>query len=181
MTKIYTRTGDKGKTSLRGGKRVSKADIRVEAYGTIDELNSALGLALAYILGKETGIKALLESVQDDLFEIGSYLSDPSAKKCRNFIEKITEFEEAIDEQTKMLPPLRNFILPGGSIVGASLHHCRTVCRRAERRIVAFAKTHEVDESVLTYLNRLSDVLFSSARYMNHIEGNKEIIWTNKS
>lgn len=176
MTKIYTRTGDKGKTSLMGGKRVLKSDPRVEAYGTVDELNSTLGLAITH-LPKDSDLASFLTSVQHDLFAIGSYLSDPAATDIPGLDKKITKFEQVIDEQTQKLPALRNFILPGGSVAGASLHHVRTVCRRAERRVVAFHGEHPIQDDVVTYLNRLSDLLFSSARFINHEENQPETLW----
>lgn len=177
MTKIYTKTGDKGKTSLMGGKRVLKSDPRVESYGTVDELNSTLGVAIAHFSPKQQELKFFLESVQHTLFAIGSYLSDPSAEVMKGLEKEITKCEQLIDEQTRLLPALRNFILPGGGLAGASLHHARTVCRRAERRVVFLSQIQAVDESVVKYLNRLSDVLFSSARYVNHTESQPETIW----
>lgn len=179
--KIYTRTGDKGKTSLMGGKRVLKSHPRVESYGTIDELNSVLGIAVVTLPSGEKQLKKELERIQHDLFSIGSYLSDPSAKAIGGLEKRITQFEELIDEQTKTLPALRNFILPGGGKAGAELHHARTVCRRAERHVVALLQKETIDETVTKYLNRLSDLLFSSARMVNYHEKKKEILWISKA
>lgn len=175
--KIYTKTGDRGKTSLMGGKRVLKSDIRVEAYGTVDELNSMVGVVLSHLSDEYTELRTLLLIIQHDLFAIGSYLSDPSAKAIKGISETITKCERMIDKQTQQLPALRNFILPGGDVAGSSLHHARTVCRRAERRVIALAREHDVDASVISYLNRLSDLLFSSARFVNHQERHEETIW----
>lgn len=183
--KIYTRTGDKGQTSLFGGKRVSKSDIRVEAYGTIDELNSMLGIVVSQISNHKsqiTKVKKELEIIQQDLFAIGSYLASPEIKdqrlKIKDLPKRVEEFEKLIDRLTEKLPKLQNFILPGGGRAGAQLHLARTVCRRTERRIIALSKKESVDTGVIMYFNRLSDLLFTMARYMNHIEKKKETIWS---
>jgi len=176
---IYTRTGDKGKTSLGTGKRVSKSDIRVEAYGTVDELNSSIGVAIAEI----SNIKEELIQIQKDLFEIGTYLAN-SAKTDKNLNDylkqRVLDFEKEIDLLTKKLPELTHFILPGGGKIGAFLHLSRTICRRAERRIVELAKNETINEQVIVYLNRLSDLLFTMARSVNLKEKKKEIVWTKK-
>ncbi|MDP3726913.1 MAG: cob(I)yrinic acid a,c-diamide adenosyltransferase, partial [bacterium] len=166
---IYTRTGDKGKTSLFSGQRVSKADLRVEAYGTVDELNSAIGVAIAEISniihstssGQISNIKKELVQVQKDLFEIGSALAQAG---IRNLDQRVKDFEKMIDEMTGKLPPLQNFILPGGGGAGSTLHFARTVCRRAERRVVALSKKEKISADIIVYLNRLSDLLFTMAR-----------------
>lgn len=182
--KIYTRTGDKGQTSLFGGKRVSKDSDRVDAYGTVDELNSAIGVAVAQIANSKWQIvvKKELEKIQHDLFAIGSYLASPGNKNqesgIRNLGKRVTSFESLIDDMTKQLPELRNFILPGGGEVGAQLHMSRTICRRAERRIITLTKKETVDNGVVMYFNRLSDLLFTMARFVNHKEKKKETIWS---
>jgi cob(I)alamin adenosyltransferase len=182
--KIYTRTGDRGKTSLFGGKRVSKASARVDAYGTVDELNSMIGVVIVQIENRKSKIvnlKKELEAIQHDLFAIGSYLASPGSKgaeeRVKNLEVRVKEFEELIDEMTKKLPELRNFILPGGGKVGSELHVARTICRRVERRLVAFIKKEKVGDGVLMYFNRLSDLLFTMARFANMKEKKKETIW----
>lgn len=174
---IYTRTGDKGKTSLFGGKRVLKSDDRVDTYGTVDELNSVLGLVVAGLSTKHKKFEKELEHIQSDLFDIGSYLASPSASPLKHLDGRIHDFEKMIDTQTEKMPELHNFILPGGGKTGAGLHQARTVCRRVERRIVALMQTDDVDETVMKYMNRLSDLLFSMARFVNHTEKKKETIW----
>ena len=186
--KIYTKTGDKGETSLFGGKRVSKSSLRIEAIGLVDELNSVIGVAIAEIQNSKfkiqkfkLKIKSELEKVQHDLFEIGSSLANPSTKpytlNARRLKERVAEFEKLIDQLTAELPELRNFILPGGGETGSQLHLARSICRGAERRIVALAKKEPVEPSILQYFNRLSDLLFTMARFVNHKEKKREIIW----
>ena len=177
---IYTRTGDKGQTSLFGGGRVLKSDDRVDTYGTIDELNSLLGVVVAAIETKHKKLAQELEAIQHDLFAIGSYLANPQAQAVDKLTEKITAFEKEIDQMTEKMPELHNFILPGGGKVGASLHQARTVCRRAERRLVALMQHEEIDIQVVTYVNRLSDLLFTMARFVNHKEKKKETRWLNQ-
>jgi len=178
--KIYTRTGDSGETALLGGARVSKADPRVAAYGDVDELNAWLGFVLAG--GVDATIASALEPIQRDLFAIGARLADPS-RKVANRVEKtavnsgdVQRLEEAIDRLESDLPPLRRFILPGGSSSGAALHVARTVCRRAERTIVGLGSDH-VEPEILEYLNRLSDLLFVMARAANHRDRAPEVEW----
>jgi len=175
---IYTRTGDKGKTSLFDGTRVLKSHPRVDAYGTIDELNSVLGFAMAQI--KNKNIKTELEEVQHDLLEIGSALAMPHPLPVTGLEKRATQFEKLIDEMTEQMPKLKNFILPGGGIAGASLHIARTIARRAERQLVALMQIEEVDQTIVLYLNRLSDLLFTMARYANYLEKQKEIKWIKK-
>jgi len=175
--KIYTRTGDTGKTSLIGGKRVLKFDQRVETYGSVDELNSVLGVVVANLSPRQKALQKELEAIQHDLFAIGAYLAQPGASPVTHLEKRITEFEHLIDKQTQKLPALRNFILPGGGKAGASLHQARTVCRRTERQLVSLMQKETIDPSVMKYLNRLSDLLFSTARFVNHQEKNKEAIW----
>jgi cob(I)alamin adenosyltransferase len=181
-SKIYTRTGDQGSTGLFGGGRVSKHHPRVAAYGDVDELNSTIGLARA--TAPEDFADDLLESIQRDLFTLGGHLATPDPDKVRAALEKarlsagrIAEFELAIDAADGELPPLTAFILPGGSAKAAALHVARTVCRRAERHVVALAGEAPVPNEFLVYLNRLSDLLFVLARLANHRAGRADAIW----
>jgi cob(I)alamin adenosyltransferase len=175
--KIYTRTGDKGMTSLLGGMRISKSHARVEAYGTVDELNSAIGLALAFLSDKKHAkVKKELIRVQSDLLEIGSNLSSPTIRIVEGLEKRAAEFEKEIDTLTEQMPVLRNFILPGGGKAGAVLHVCRTIARRAERRIVALSESEGLDEHIVLYMNRLSDLLFTMARFANFKDKHKEIV-----
>ncbi len=179
MAKIYTRTGDKGKTGLFGGKRVKKCDPRINAYGTIDELNAVLGQAGG--LNEHKDLDPLIHKIQNDLFDIGAVLASPSAEKIRSVgAEDIKVLEEAIDRHDRELPPLRNFILPGGSRLASALHLGRTVCRRAEREVVLLSEREAVSPEILTYMNRLSDLLFVLARWANLKEGVLEIPWEKK-
>ena len=166
--KIYTRTGDKGKTSLFDGKRVLKSDKKVETYGTIDELNSAIGAASAFI--KIRSINKELEEIQNDLLEIGSSLAVSTTLPADQLKKRPVEFEKLIDRLTKQLPPLNQFILPGGGKGGSLLHLARTVARRSERRVVGLSKSEKVDDIIIIYLNRLSDLLFTMARFVNYKE-----------
>ncbi|RSD24069.1 cob(I)yrinic acid a,c-diamide adenosyltransferase [Mesobacillus subterraneus] len=176
--KIYTKTGDKGTTSLIYGTRVSKNDARVEAYGTCDETNSMIGLALSYLNGEyfdgKEEMQAIFHKIQTVLFHVGAELATPAGKEVKWIFEQkdIEDLEKTIDTWDASLPPLTNFILPGGSQVGAALHVARTVARRAERQAVGLGE--EVNPLVLTYLNRLSDFLFVAARYVNMHLGSKE-------
>jgi cob(I)alamin adenosyltransferase len=178
--KIYTRTGDSGETALLGGKRVSKADPRVAAYGDVDELNAWLGLARAGALASE--LAAMIEKIQRDLFAIGSRLADPGSKVA-NRVEKtavtgedVKRLEDWIDQLESEVPVLRRFILAGGSPGGASLHVARTICRRAERSVVGLGP-EQVESEILVYLNRLSDLLFVMARVANRRDGAPELEW----
>jgi cob(I)alamin adenosyltransferase len=179
--KIYTRTGDAGETALYGGTRVSKDDPRVAAYGDVDELNACLGSVGAQ--GELSGdVAEILERIQKDLFAIGARLADPGEKIAERVTKAavadadIQRLEDWIDRFEAELPPLRRFILPGGSRAGALLHLSRTVCRRAERSIVALG-TARVDVHLLAYVNRLSDLLFVLARAVNHRAGHPEVEW----
>ncbi len=178
--KIYTRTGDAGETALFDGRRVSKADLRVDAYGEIDEVNAALGVALAG--GVAPDVAAMLEQVQRDLFAVGGVLADPAhrvAERVQKMAvgpDSVARLERWIDELEAGLPALRHFILPGGSPAGAALHLARTICRRAERRVVSLG-AGEVDPVLLAYVNRLSDFLFVAARAVNHRAGAAELKW----
>ena len=179
--KIYTKTGDKGETSLFGGQRVWKDDLRINAYGTVDELNSVLGVAICEVSNEEQ--KEVLKSIQNDLFTLGSDLATPLEKENKNFViprvdEKfIVRLEKLIDKYEKQLPELKNFILPGGSKSAAFLHAARTVCRRAEREVTALSKQVDIGNQILIYLNRLSDLLFVLSRYENHSNGTPEPTW----
>ena len=183
MTKkslIYTRTGDKGKTSLVGGARVKKTHVRLEAYGTVDELNSQLGLLYTYLT--EEGDKKLILWVQYKLFSVGSYLATDQSNTALRIESQIADedihrLENAIDEADALLPPLKAFVIPGGSRGSAVCQVCRTVCRRAERRILTMAEEHEVTENVSAFVNRLSDYLFVLARKMNLLAETDEIYW----
>lgn len=180
MKKIYTKTGDKGETSLFGGRRVSKADLRVETYGTIDELNSVIGVAISEIQNpspKADEIQNKLIKIQKDLFEIGLILANPSKKSKTSLEDRILELEKMIDDLSEKLPNLSNFILPGGGITGSLLHLARAVCRRAERKTVELSRKEGIDKSIIAYLNRLSDLLFTMARFINHQERKKEEIY----
>ena len=178
--KIYTKTGDAGETSLFDNSRVSKADPRVDAYGEVDELNACLGAVVAAGPGDE--IARLLEAIQKDLFAVGARLADPSSRiaervaKAAVVTTQIEALEGAIDRLEGELPPLRRFILPGGTSAGALLHLARTICRRAERRVVGLGRD-AVDPGVVMYLNRLSDLLFVMARAVNHRAGVSETEW----
>ena len=179
--KIYTKTGDRGATSLVGGKRVSKASERLEAYGTIDELNSHIGLLRA-TPGTPREALPLLEYIQNKLFNIGAYLAtdntdNPALLPAGLSADASERLEKAIDEADAELPPLRAFILPGGCPAGATANVARTVCRRAERRVIALAREAYVDPNLLRYLNRLSDYLFILARYFNFLSDVAEITW----
>jgi len=180
--KIYTKTGDSGITSLIGGTKVPKHHLRVECYGTIDELNSYLGLINSLGLHKQEA-EELLE-IQHLLFAIGALLaSDPLSSKMKLYSlskEDIRFLEEAIDRMDNELEPLKNFILPGGNVLVSNIHIARCICRRAERFVVNLATTSEVSSSIVIYLNRLSDYLFMLARKTAKDTGAKEIIWNPK-
>lgn len=177
---IYTKTGDKGITSLVGGVRVPKTHIRLEAYGTVDELNSYLGLLQTYLT--EEADKRLVAHVQNKLFSVGSYLATDQSQtelriESRINDKDITLLEQAIDEIDNALTPLHAFILPGGARGAAVCHICRTVCRRAERRILALAGECEIEARVTAFVNRLSDYLFILARKLNYLAKKEEIFW----
>jgi len=182
--KIYTKTGDAGDTGLFGGGRVPKSHPRVEAYGDVDELNATIGVARATGSPPDPQIDALLVRVQQDLFAIGALLATPDRERMRMHLDKakidqerVAELERAIDAADAELEPLRAFILPGGSPKAAALHVARTVCRRAERRIVDIAGEMEIPPLVVVYLNRLSDVLFTLARLANKRASAEETAW----
>lgn len=180
--KIYTRTGDAGDTGLFGGGRVPKDDIRVEAYGDVDELNAVLGVVRS--TNPFPRIDDLLLTIQHDLFAVGALLATPDRAKMEQHLSKaalddkrISELERAIDSCDADLEPLKTFILPGGGEKAAALHFARTVCRRAERRVVTLAAKVEIPTIVIVYLNRLSDLLFTLARLANKNAGTGEVAW----
>ncbi|MEL7833927.1 cob(I)yrinic acid a,c-diamide adenosyltransferase [Fodinibius sp. Rm-B-1B1-1] len=176
--KIYTKKGDSGETSLFGGTRVPKSNERIEAYGTVDELNSFVGLAASYDLS-DAGTN-YLRKVQELLFILGADLATPPSSKTRIdriAAEDVSFLEDAIDHLEENLAPLKNFILPGGSQAGATLHAARTICRRAERAAVACAEADDISQECIKFLNRLSDFLFVIARYENKQAGIREETW----
>ena len=178
--RIYTKTGDDGTTGLFGGSRVDKDSLRVEAYGTVDELNSQLGVARAATLGAE--LDALVARIQEDLFCVGAELACTPGKESTLpspsvGASEIERLERAIDENEAQLPALRNFILPGGSPAAAALHLGRTVCRRAERRVIGAGHQAPVRNELLVYLNRLGDLLFVLARRQNQLDGHADVPW----
>ncbi len=181
MTKIYTKIGDGGETSLFGGGRVSKDHPRVRAYGTIDELNAAIGVARAAAPPQE--IDRILERLQHQLFDLGAELATPesvaaAARVSRTTSDRVEALERDIDHHETLLPPLRQFVLPGGTAAAAALHHARTVARRAEREIVSLAARESINPELLKYVNRLSDLLFVLARAANRAAGQQDIAWT---
>lgn len=182
MTKIYTKTGDQGMTSLFAGGRVSKADARLHAYGTIDELNSILGVALAHRPHSDVAVP--LTRIQGDLFVMGADLATPLDAESKHIVRVdgalTKELETEIDHFQDELPELKNFILPGGTLAAATMHHARTVCRRAERWVVEM-EDDAVNAEVLIYLNRLSDWLFVAARVDNARANVAEPVWTSQS
>lgn len=179
--KIYTKGGDKGETGLFGGERVSKDSLRIDAYGTVDELNSFIGLCLTEIIDGD--VKSLLSRIQNLLFTLGSDLASPdNEKNSEHNIPRIVkshyeEVEKEIDKFETRLDDLRNFILPGGCKSAALLHICRTICRRAERKVVALNNDVKINSDILILLNRLSDLFFVLARYENEISGIEDIKW----
>lgn len=173
LSKIYTRTGDKGTTGLGDGSRVEKDTLRVEAFGTVDELNSVVGLVLAGKL--PVNIHSILNRVQHELFDLGGELCIPGTTLIPD--SYVAGLEANLDELNENLPPLEDFILPGGSESAARCQLARTVCRRAERRVVALAHVEDVNEATIRYLNRLSDFLFVAARVIVRAEGGSEVLW----
>jgi cob(I)alamin adenosyltransferase len=177
--KIYTKTGDRGDTRLFDGTAVRKNDERVEAYGDVDELNSFIGAAVAFV--KDEGLVRTLAEIQKDLFTVGAQLANPKFKDANEKFQlrraRIEDLEKGIDKFETELPVLRQFILAGGGPAGSLLHIARTVCRRAERRVVSLSEKVEINPDVIEYLNRLSDFLFVIARVVNHREGKQEIPW----
>jgi len=179
--KIYTKTGDKGETGLFGGERVPKNSPRIEAYGTIDELNAFIGLAVTEV--KDESVKELLVKIQSQLFTVGSDLATPDTEKNKKLniertpAEYYKEAEEAIDKYNEKLEELKSFILPGGGKAAAMLHVCRTIARRAERVVVALKDTVNISDNILIFLNRLSDLFFVLSRYENAVSGIPDVEW----
>ena len=183
ITKVYTRTGDEGSTSLGAGERVPKDSLRVAAYGAVDELNSAVGAAVA--AGLDRDLAARLSAVQNDLFHLGSDLSAVEEGKSRRPVPRIEPrhveaLERWIDAMSEELPPLENFVLPGGTPGAAALHVARAVCRRAERDAIALSRVEAIGASVVPYLNRLSDALFVAARFENRRRGQPDVLWNSR-
>jgi len=178
LNRIYTRTGDKGETALGTGKRVAKFDLRIEAYGTVDETNACVGVAR---LHAADDLDAMLARVQNDLFDLGADLcipedgSETAARALRVNEAQVARLEREIDAMNGKLQPLKSFVLPGGAAAAAQLHVARTVCRRAERLIVALAQKEPVSEAAVKYANRLSDFLFVAARFANLGQG--DVLW----
>ena len=173
LSKIYTRTGDTGQTGLGDGSRVAKNSLRIEAIGAVDELNSCLGLLLCEPLGAD--VSELITSIQHILFELGGELSIPGHDRLQ--AAHVTRLERALDGHNATLAPLKEFILPGGSRPGALCHLARSVCRRAERRVIALASKERVSAYSIQYLNRLSDLLFVLSRTLNHRQGHGDVLW----
>ena len=187
ITRVYTRTGDKGETGLVGGKRVPKDSLRIEAYGTIDELNSIVGLARAFNADRlEQGeahryLDDVLGKIQDELFDLGSELATPAEAAYEGMYrvgeQEVRRIEGIIDDCQKDLRPLKSFVLPGGGKIGAFLHQCRTVCRRAEREILKLSRVEQLNEWPLKYVNRLSDLFFVLSRWIGKQTGEQEYLW----
>jgi cob(I)alamin adenosyltransferase len=182
LNRIYTKTGDGGETSLAGGQRVSKDAPRLECYGTVDELNSFTGAAA--VTARECGLEslgAMLERIQHELFNLGSILAtdpaDVGPRQPRITVEEVRQLEAEMDQMNESLPPLKSFVLPGGSRLNAELHICRTVCRRAERALVALRRSEPVDSINIHYLNRLSDAFFVYSRWASRQLGAAEVLW----
>jgi len=181
--KIYTKRGDSGETDLFGSGRVSKDALRVETFGTVDECNASIGVARATLTSPEEALDAILARVQNDLFALGAELASPGALDKVPLLDQthIARLEHEIDAAEAVLAPLRNFILPGGSLSGAGLHLARTVARRAERLSVSLAAQETLRPEVVSYLNRLSDHLFVHARFANHLAQMPETAWLGRS
>ena len=176
LSKIYTRTGDDGTTGLGDGTRVAKDSARVASYGTVDELNSVIGVVLAQEI--PDSVRETLVQVQHDLFDLGGELSIPGYTAMTD--EHVARVEDAVEQFNESLPPLKEFILPGGSRAAALAHVGRTVCRRAERAVVALAAAEPVSDPARRYLNRLSDLLFVLARTLNRAAGGSDVLWQRK-
>lgn len=187
ITRVYTRTGDDGTTGLADGSRLPKDDARIEAYGTVDELNAVVGMALDALPSgvdlnvKQQSFESLLQAIQHDLFNIGGDLATPIANRFEGMVlvseREIGALEALMDAMSEDLPPLRDFILPAGSAACSALHLARTVCRRAERRAVHLAANSEINPFVLKYLNRLSDFLFVACRHVQRKQNLAEVVW----
>jgi cob(I)alamin adenosyltransferase len=187
INRVYTRQGDQGETALAGGQRVPKDGARIEAYGTVDELNSFVGVARSTVAEMAAGeprlavLAAILLRVQHELFNLGSILAtlpeDVHPKQARVTETEVAQLEIEMDRMNEELPPLRSFVLPGGSRLNAELHVCRTVCRRAERAAVELARAESIPPETVRYLNRLSDAMFVWSRWASHVAGAPETLW----
>ena len=173
LSKIYTRTGDAGTTGLGDGKRVAKNSLRIHALGEVDELNACVGLLLTETLPDD--VRAHLTDVQHDLFDLGGEVCIPGMSMISG--KQVDKLEAALDAWNESLSTLKDFILPGGSRAAAQAHHCRTVCRRAERSLVALAQDEDVNDGPRQYLNRLSDLLFVLGRHLNQVDGHGDVLW----
>jgi cob(I)alamin adenosyltransferase len=181
LNRIYTKSGDHGETHLAGGQRVAKDSLRIECYGTVDELNAFVGMAGISAADSVPELAAILRRVQHELFNLGSILatlpSDVHPKQARITPTEILQLEQEIDRMNADLPTLRSFVLPGGSRLNTELHACRTICRRAERIAVSLSREEEIPPEAIQYLNRLSDAFFVWSRWANHILGAPEVLW----
>jgi len=173
LSKIYTRTGDDGTTGLGDGSRTTKDSLRVEAFGTMDELNSHIGLLITHELPEN--VRTMLTGIQHDLFDLGGEICVPG--RAAMAADYVTRLEQQLDGLNAELAPLKEFILPGGSAAAAACHVARTVCRRAERRLVSLAREESISEPAVRYLNRLSDLLFVMARFINQQQGGADVLW----
>jgi cob(I)alamin adenosyltransferase len=181
LNRIYTKMGDKGETHLAGGQRVAKDSLRIECYGTVDELNAFTGMAAFSAAECVPELAAILRRVQHELFNLGSILAtrpeDVHPNQARITAGEIEQLEREIDRMNAELAPLRSFVLPGGSRLNTELHACRTICRRAERIAVSLAREEEISAEAIRYLNRLSDAFFVWSRWANHVLGVQEVLW----
>jgi len=181
LNRIYTKAGDQGQTHLAGGQRVAKDSLRIECYGTVDELNAFVGMAGVSASDSAPQLAAILRRVQHELFNLGSILAtqpqDVHPKQARITSAEILQLEQEIDRMNADLAPLRSFVLPGGSRLNTELHACRTICRRAERIAVSLARDEEIPPETIQYLNRLSDAFFVWSRWANHMAGIPEVLW----
>jgi cob(I)alamin adenosyltransferase len=181
LNRIYTKTGDQGETHLAGGQRVLKDSLRIECYGTVDELNAFVGMAGVSAADSVPELAAILRRVQHELFNLGSILatrpSDVHPKQARITPTEVLQLDQEIDRMNADLPMLRSFVLPGGSRLNTELHACRTICRRAERIAVSLSREEEIPPEAIQYLNRLSDAFFVWSRWANHILGVPEVLW----
>jgi len=181
LNRIYTKTGDRGETHLAGGQRVAKDSLRIECYGTVDELNAFVGMACVSANEAVPSLATILRRVQHELFNLGSILAtrpeDVHPKQARITPVEIEQLEREIDQANAELAPLRSFVLPGGSRLNTELHACRTICRRAERAAVRLAREEQIPPEAIQYLNRLGDAFFVWSRWANHVLGIAEVLW----
>ena len=181
LNRIYTKTGDQGETHLAGGQRVAKDSLRIECYGTVDELNAFVGMACISAQEAVPSLAAILRRVQHELFNLGSILAtrpeDVHPQQARITPAEIEQLEKEIDQANAELAPLRSFVLPGGSRLNTELHACRTICRRAERAAVRLARAEQIPPETIQYLNRLGDAFFVWSRWANHVLGISEVLW----